>query len=155
MKRSIQILRLALAALLFATTSPALLAAPPNTGIQGKAALYVSSGKPVEIAPGLWADAGDLMFPVATSFNILSARSGHKVGHFTVDASGAFTVLLPPGKYIVVPDTLTIRGFPFAESVSTDSFAVTVRARKLTYALILYYQEGPSGVFFGDSLAPL
>ncbi|HEX4263450.1 MAG TPA: hypothetical protein VH597_03850 [Verrucomicrobiae bacterium] len=146
---SVNALRLALAALLFAATSPALLAAPPNAGIQGRAALYISYGKPVEVAPGVWVGVGDLMLPVATSFNILSARSGHKVGHFSVDASGAFTVSLPPGKYIVVPDTLTVRGFPSSDSISTDSFAVTVRARKFAYALILYYQGVPSGVAVG------
>jgi hypothetical protein len=142
-KQTTQILRLGLAALLFAMTSPALLAAPANAGIQGRAALYVSSGPPVQVQkkPAVWATSGDLMLPVANSFSILSARSGHKVGNFSADATGAFTISLPPGKYIIVPDTFTFGAFPFANSISTDSFAVTVRARKFTYALILYYQK--------------
>ena len=151
MKQTTQLLRLGLAALLFATTSPTLLAAPPNTGIHGRAALYISYGTPVEEEPGVWVGVGDVMLPVATSFNILSARSGHKIGHFSADASGAFTVSLPPGKYIVVPDTLTFGAFPSADSVSTDSFEVTVRARKFTYALILYYQDGPFSLISGTT----
>ncbi len=89
---------------------------------------------------------GDLMLPEATSFSVLSARSGHKIGSFSADASGAFTISLPPGRYIVVPDTLTFGTVPFASSISTDSFEVTVRARKFTYALILYYQKGPFSI---------
>jgi hypothetical protein len=142
-KQTTQILRLGLAALLFVMTSPALLAAPANAGIQGRAALYISYGSPVLMEPGVWVSVGDVMLPVATSFSILSARSGHKIGNFSADASGAFTISLPPGKYIVVPDPFTFGTFPFANSISTDSFAVTVRARKFTYALILYYQKGP------------
>src|SRR5689334_14288365 len=91
-KQMTQILRLGLAAFLFAMTSPALLAAPANAGIQGRAALYVSNGSPVQVGPGLWASAGDLMLPVASSFSVLSARSGHKIGSFSADASGAFTI---------------------------------------------------------------
>lgn len=146
MKRTAHILRLGLAALLFAMTSTALLAAPLKSGIQGRAALYISYGSTVQVASDAWATVGDLMIPAATTFSILSARSGHKVGDCSVDASGAFTVSLPPGKYILVPDTLKMGVPPFAYSVTTDSFAVTVRPRKFTYALILYYQKGPVGV---------
>ena len=146
MKQTTHILRLGLAALLFAMTSPALLAAPANAGIQGHAALYISNGTPVQESPGVWLGVGDLMLPVASSFSVLSARSGHKIGNFSADASGAFTISLPPGKYIVVPDTFTFGNFPVANSISTDSFEVTVRARKFTYALILYYQKGPFGL---------
>ena len=142
MKKKIQILRLGLAALLIATTSPASLAATPNTGIEGQAALYISYGTPVEVEPGVWLGVGDVMLPVATSFSVLSAHSGQEVGRFSTDASGAFTMSLPPGKYVVVPETLSFGGFPFAHSVSTGSFEVTVSARQFTYALILYYQAG-------------
>jgi hypothetical protein len=143
MKQTNQILRLGLAVLLFAITSPALLAAPRDTGIQGRAALYISYGTGTEVEPGIWVSPGDVMMPVATSFTVFSAHSGHKVRRFSTDADGAFTVSLPPGKYVVVPDTLTLFGFPFTQSVSTGSFEVTVRAKKFTYALILYYHDGP------------
>lgn len=151
MKQTIQILRLGLAALLFATTSPALLAAPRDTGIQGRAALYISHGIGTEVEPGIWVSPGDVMLPVATSFTVLSARSGHKVGRFSTDSDGTFTVSLRPGRYVVVPDTLTIGAFPFAHSVSTGSFEVTVRAKKFTYALILYYQAGPWSIASSQS----
>jgi hypothetical protein len=147
MKKAIQILRLGLAALLLATTSPALLAAPPDTGIQGRAALYISYGTPVEVEPGVWLGVGDVMLPVAASFRVLSAPSGHEVGRYSADADGAFTVSLPPGKYVVVPDTLIYGGFPFAQSISTGSFEVTVSAKKFTYALVLYYHAGPFSLF--------
>jgi len=150
-KKIIQTLRLGLAAVLLATTAPALLAAPPNTGIQGRAALYISYGTPVEVEPGVWLGVGDVMLPVATSFTVLSAHSGHEVGHFTTDANGAFTVSLTPGKYVIVPDTLTFQGFPFSASIPTGSFEVTVSAKKYTYALILYYQAGPVSIFSGSA----
>ena len=143
MKKKIQILGLALAALLFTTPTPVLQAAPADTGIQGRSALYISYGTPVEVEPGLWVGVGDVMLPVATSFRVLSAHSGHEVGRFSVDVEGDFTVSLPPGKYVIVPDTLIFGVGPFAQSVSTDSFEVTVSAKKFTYALILYYHEGP------------
>lgn len=150
MKKTIQILRLGLAAILLATTSPALLAAPPDTGIQGRAALYISYGTPVEVEPGVWLGVGDVMLPVAASFRVLSAHSGHEVGRFSADADGAFTVSLPPGKYVVVPDALIFFGaFPFAQSISTGSFEVTVSAKKFTYALILYYHDGPFSLVSG------
>ncbi|HXI73705.1 MAG TPA: hypothetical protein VNN22_25465 [Verrucomicrobiae bacterium] len=154
-KKIIQTLRLGLAAVLLATTAPALLAAPPNTGIQGRAALYISYGTPtpIEVEPGEWLSigVGDVMLPVATSFTVLAAHSGHEVGHFNTDANGAFTVSLTPGKYVIVPDTLTFQGFPFSASIPTGSFEVTVSAKKHTYALILYYRAGPVSIFSGSA----
>src|SRR5262249_8151332 len=92
MKNTIRIPGLRLVALLFAATSLASLAAPPHTGIQGHAALYISYGTPVEVEPGVWVGIGDVMMPVTTSFGVLSAQSGHEVGRFSTDATGAITV---------------------------------------------------------------
>jgi hypothetical protein len=59
-------------------------------------------------------------------------------------------VSLPPGKYVVVPDALIFFGpFPFAQSISTGSFEVTVSAKKFTYALILYYHDGSFSLVSG------
>lgn len=150
MKKATQIVKLTLATLLFTATAPMLQAAPRHTGIQGQAALYISYGTPTlfEAEPGLWLGitVGDIMTPVATSFSVLSAHSGRELGHFSTEADGAFTVSLPPGRYVVVPDDLTVSGFPFAQSISTGSFEVTVRAKNFTYALILYYNDGPFGI---------
>jgi len=148
MKQTIQTLKFGLAAVLFAMTSSALLATPPNTGIKGQAVLYISYGTPIEEEPGVWIGVGDVQLPVAASFSIFTAPSGHKlghlVGHFTTDAAGAFTVLLLPSKYIIVPDALTA---PFGESVPTGAFEVTVRAKKFAPTQILYYQDGPLSIF--------
>ena len=86
---------------------------------------------------------GDVMMPVATSFTVLSAHSGREVGRFSTDTDGAYTIALPPGKYVVVPDDLTVGAFPFSQSLSTGSFEVTVKAKQFSYALILYYHDGP------------
>ncbi len=144
MKQKSQILKVALAALVLAVAAPGLRAAPPETGIQGYAALYVSYGAPVEVEPGVWVGPGDVMMPVATSFSVLSAHSGHEVGRFATDANGEFTLSLPPGRYVIVPNALT---FPFGCSVPAGSFEVTVRAKEFAPALILYYQDGPCGIF--------
>ena len=149
MKKTIQTLRLALVAFLFTTTPLGLQAAPPKTGIQGRAALYISYGTPVEIEPDIGMSPGDVMMPVTTSFTVFSANSRREVGHFSTDADGAFTIWLTPGKYVVVPDDLTVGAFPFSQSVSTDSFEVAVQAKHFTYALILYYHDGPLSVVLG------
>jgi len=146
MKQTIQILRLGLAVLFLATTSTNLVAAPPDTGIQGQAMLYISYGTPVEVAPGVWVGVGDVQLPLATSFSILSAHSGREAVRFSTDANGAFTVSLPPGKYGVVPDTLIM---PFGCSVPSSSFEVTVRAKHFTPAILLYYQDGPCSLISG------
>jgi hypothetical protein len=155
MKQTIQALKLGLAAVLLAMTSSTLLAAPPNTGIQGQAVLYISYGTPVEEEPGVWVGVGDVQLPVAASFSILTARPGHEVGHlvghFATDVAGAFTVSLPPGKYVVVPDALTFPGFSSGSSIPTDSFEVTVRAKRLSPIQILYYQDGPLNIFSSES----
>src|SRR5215468_985346 len=100
MKKTVQKINLAVVSLLVASISP-VLGAPAHTGIQGRAALYISYGTPVEIGPGFWVGVGDVMLPVATSFSVLSAHSGHQVGRFSTDAEGAFSISLPPGKYVV------------------------------------------------------
>ncbi len=151
MKQPTQLLRLVLAAVLFTLVTPTLLAAPPRTGIQGRAALYISYGPPtvIEEEPGVSyaVSPGDLMMSVPASFTVLFAHSGRKVGHFSTDADGNINVLLPPGQYVIVPDTLTLGNPPFGFSLSTGSFEVTVRPKEFTYALILYYQNAPLTVF--------
>jgi len=158
MKTTILTVKLGLAALLFALTSSNLPAALPHTGIHGQAVLYIAYGTPVEVEPGIWLGVGDLELPVATSFSVFSAPSGHSrfghdsrrsFGHFQTDASGAFSISLPPGRYVIVPDALAVS---LGQSIPTDSFEVTVSARKFTSTLILYYQPGP--LSFTSTLTP-
>jgi hypothetical protein len=141
---------LAFAALFLATTASTSLASPPDTGIQGTSQLYISYGVPTEVEPGVFISPGDVMFPVSTSFTVLSAHSNREVGRFTTGTDGAFSLALPPGKYVIVPDALNFWMTPFSQSISTDSFEVTVSARKFTYALILYYHNAAAGVAAGN-----
>ena len=124
------------------------LAAPPQTGIQGQAFLYISYGTPVEIEPGLWIGIPGVHFPVATSFTIVSFHSGREVGRVTTDANGFYSASLAPGKYVVVPDPLNLHQL-FACETSLFPFEVTVRAKEVTTANIFYYREGPCVVNIG------
>jgi hypothetical protein len=151
MKQTIKILKLGLAAVLLTIASSATLLAAQTTGIRVQAQLYISEGTPEEIASGVFVGVGDLQMPVAASFTITTAPSGRQparvVGHFTANAEGDFTVRLPVGKYIVVPDTLTN---PFDSAATMGSFTVTVRPRDLSLAQIWYFQEGFPSLIAND-----
>jgi hypothetical protein len=131
MKYTIQILRLGLMALLLVMPVHSLLAAPPHTGIRGQAFIFYP-GFAEEVAPGVWYGVGSITLPVATSFNLYSAHSDRKVGHFATDANGAFQVSLSPGKYVLVPDPL------FAASFPPGSLEITVNPRHFTDVVITY-----------------
>jgi hypothetical protein len=131
MKTKIQILRLGLAALLIAMPTASLLAAPPHTGIRGQAVLFYP-GFASEVEPGVWVGVGGFVLPVAASFTVLSAHSGRVIGHFSTDGDGSFEVSLPPGKYVIVPDTR------FGLAATPGSFQVTIEARHFTDAVISY-----------------
>lgn len=143
MKHFIQTLKITLTVLCFAIIPIGLQAEPPNTGIQGQAALYISYGTPVEVEPGFWVSVGDVMMPVSTSFVVLSAQSGHEVGRFTADSDVGFQIALTPGKYLIVPEPLLVSSFPAPEAIEIPALEVTVRPQQFTHALILYYQNGP------------
>jgi len=151
MKQPFKILKRGLAAVLFAITSSTLLAAPPTTGIRVHASVYIAEGTPTEIASGVWASVGDLQMPVAASFSVSTVASGRKparlVGHFTANADGDFTIALPVGKYVIVPDVLPN---PFEIAVPTGTFNVTVRPRDLALAEIWYYQDGFPSLIAND-----
>jgi hypothetical protein len=144
MKQNIRMIKVFLAGLVLVATSSLMPAAPPDTGIQGQSMIYISYGVPIEIEPGLWVGVGDVQMPVATAFSIVSAHSGRELGRFTTDVNGAFSISLPPGKYVVVPDPLT---YPFGCSIQASSFEVSVSAKKFTPAIIFYYQDRPCSVF--------
>src|SRR5215204_3519032 len=102
MKTMIQTLRLGLAALLVAIAVQSVSAAPPKTGIRGQTLLQQSFG--VDVAPGMWVgDTWWVSFPA--SFRVLAAHSGREVAHVTSGDFGSFEVSLPPGRYVVVPDS--------------------------------------------------
>jgi hypothetical protein len=134
MKTTIQTLKLWLLALLLATSVQSSFAAPPQTGIRGQTLLYQSFS--VEVAPGVWVgDTWWVSYPA--SFRILSAHSDREVAHISTGDFGSFEVSLPPGKYVVVPDTIP-GSVPFA-----GSFEVTVTIKHFTDASIVYFPSLP------------
>jgi hypothetical protein len=139
MKRIIQ--KLTLAVVLLTGTSSKLVATPPNTGIQGQTFLYISYGTPIEVEPGLWIGIPSVQLPWPASFKVLSAHSYREVARVTTDANGVYTLALPPGNYVLVPDTLIINAF-FNCTASTGPIEITVRPKQLTLANIFYFQNG-------------
>ena len=131
MKLAIQILKFSFIALLFTMTSSSLLAAPPQTGIRGQTFFY-QPGFAVEVSPGVWIGDGGFSFPSPASFTIMQARSHRVVRHVSSNSSGSFQVSLPPGRYLIVPDT------SFGLTPTTGSFEVTVRIRHFTDVSIYY-----------------
>ena len=113
-------------------------------GIRGTVYLYISYGVPIEVAPGLWIGSPSVQFPVASAFTILSAKNGREEGRVVTEASGAFTVALHPGKYVLVPEILKI---PLGCEVPAEPMEVAVGARDFTLANIFYFQDGPCSIF--------
>ena len=141
MRIRLQAPRLGLVVLLLAISVHSLLAAPPHTGVRGQA-LYYYPGFFVEVEPGLWLGDGGFTMPMAASFTIFSEHSNRRIGHFATDAGGAFEVSLPPGKYVLVPDT------PFGLAPTPGSLEVTVTAKHYTEVAV-YYQSSPVEITIG------
>jgi len=118
-------------------------AAPQHTGIQGQAFLIISYGIPIEVAPGIWVGIPSMQLPTATSFTVISASAQREVARVTTDASGFYSVSLNPGRYVLVPDALTI--LPGC-SASTEPIEITVRPKEVTLANIFYFRQGPCRV---------
>ena len=135
MKTKIQTVALGLVALLLATSVQSSFAAAPRSGIRGQTFIY-QPGFAVEVSPGMWIGVGGLLLGSPASFTVLSAHSGREVAHVSSGTDGSFEVSLPPGKYVVVPDTL-----PWF-SPMTNSFEVTVEPKHFTDAFI-YYVSSP------------
>jgi hypothetical protein len=118
--------------------------APPHTGIQGYA--FIFNG-PIWVGPPpIFVQPIVRIFPVATSFSVLSQASGREVTHITTDTNGMFRASLPPGRYLVVPDPLPSR--PFSVCGDAAPIEVTVQAREFVGVQITYICRGPVIVFF-------
>src|SRR5215203_124455 len=129
----------ALTATLLAAASPAF-ATPPHSGIQGQAFHYVSYGNPYFVAPGFWIGIPSFQLPVATSFTVLSAHNGRELARVATDSNGFYSVSLPPGKYVLVPDTLVLNAI-FNCTVSTDPIEVQVKAKEFTLQHVFYFGQ--------------
>jgi len=137
---------LCLATALLITTSLQSAAAPSHTGIQGQSFLYISYGTPIEVSPGVWIGIPSVQLPIATSFTVLSAHNRREVARVTTDANGLYSVSLPPGRYVLVPDAVNLS--PFANcGAATQPIEVTVQAKQFTLANIFYFRQGPCAIF--------
>ncbi len=139
----------AFAATLLAAASPAF-ATPSHSGIQGQAFHYVSYGIPYMIAPGYWIGIPSVHYPVTTSFTVVSAHNERELARVTTDVNGFYSVSLPPGKYVLVPDRLVLNVF-FNCMVATGSIEVQVTAKQFTLQNIFYFSHGPCRI---GALAP-
>jgi hypothetical protein len=132
MRYTMERLSLPLAALILLAAPGTTVPAPPHTGIQGNAFIFRG---PIWIGPPpIFAPPVVRIFPVATSFSVLSAVSGREVTHVVTDTNGAFRVLLPPGRYVLVPDPLP----PPSGCGDATPIEVTVQAREFTGVTITY-----------------
>jgi hypothetical protein len=136
---------MALTAASLAVLSPVASASPPHTGLEGQTFLYISYGTPIEIEPGVWIGIGNVQLPVASTFSVLSAQNHREVARVTTDSNGLYSVSLPPGRYLVVSDPISMS--PFAHcTASLTPFEVTVHAKQFTLANIFYYRQGPCAI---------
>jgi len=155
MKRSLRKLALAVVTLLFVTHSHTAFAAPPHTGVVGRTYHYVSYGPPmgVEIEPGVWVwiGPGDVQMPVATSMDVMSAHNGRKVARISTDSEGNYSMSLPPGRYLLVPDVLIVNASFDCTVQPPAPIEVEVKAMQFTLANVFYFSEGPPCVTGGGS----
>ena len=131
---------LTLAAILLGTTSPVVLAAPPQTGIQGQS-FYIIVGFWSEIEPGYFVGVGSIQLPAATSFTVRSAHNGREITRVATDSNGFYSVSLPPGQYVLEPDVLVLNSFLNC-TVSTGPIEFEVKARSFTLLNVFYATQG-------------
>jgi hypothetical protein len=134
MKDSFRHFRSGSAILLLAALPLVSSAVPRDTGIQGRTHVYTGPlfyGPPPVVVPTVVT-----MFPVATTFTVVSAHSGRVVACGSSDADGNFRLPLPPGRYMVVPDDLSNTFFCFYRT--PEPFEVTVRPGEFTGAGFTY-----------------
>jgi hypothetical protein len=144
MKRIIQKSILCFAAVSLAATSLRSIAAPPETGIHGQTFLYIyiSPVTPTEIAPDVWIGIPGIQLPTASSLKVLSKHSGREVARLTSDANGFYSIALPPGDYLLEPETLMLSPWLSACTASARPIEVTVKANQFTPANVFYFREG-------------
>jgi hypothetical protein len=126
--------KLALVAVLLGAGSA--VATPPQTGVQGQA-FAISPGFWYFVEPGIAIGVGSIQLPVATSFTVLSSHNGREIERVNTDAAGFYSVALPPGKYVLVPDEIVLNGFPRC-TASTGPIEVEVKVKQLTLQNVFY-----------------
>lgn len=114
-----------LLAVVLAACAPATASAPPGTGIRGT--VTVGPTCPVEQV-----DEPPCVAPLAASLVVTSAEDGSVVARASSGADGTFSVDLPPGDYVIVPEPGG-DGFPFGKPVD-----VTVEVGAYTQVEVAY-----------------
>ena len=112
-------------------------AAPQQSGIQGRTHIYsgpLFDGPPPPVFPAVVTT-----FPVATTFTVLSARTGRVVADASSDVNGNFKVALPPGPYVIVPDAITET--LFCSYQTPEPFEVIVRPKDFAGAGFTYIAD--------------
>ena len=132
MRRTVQILALAL---LLGTTGAAL-SAPPHTGLQGTTFSYWPGFWHI-VEPGVAIGVGGIQLARSASFTVVSAHNGREVTRVTSDADGFYSVPLPPGKYVLVPEPILLNAF-FDCTASAAPFEVEVKAKEFKLLDIFY-----------------
>jgi hypothetical protein len=103
-----------LLAVLLAACGPSTASAPPGTGIKGTVTLGPTC--PVEQV-----GQPPCVEPYAASLVVTSAEDGSVVARISSGADGTFTVDLPPGDYVIVPQP---GGDPFPYGTPVDVMVV-------------------------------
>ena len=134
MKLTLRHLSLAVAAILLAAAPLDSSAAPRHTGIHGRTHVFTGPVFPGPVVPAVVTS-----FPVATTFTVLSSRTGRVVAQVTSDANGDFSFALHPGRYIIVPADLPDTLFFTYET--PEPFEVTVRPRRFSGAGFTYIAD--------------
>ena len=134
--------RAALAITLLSAISFTAHANPRNTGIHGQVFHYISYGVPHMIAPDVWIGIPSVQRPVPTSFTLLSAHNGRQIARIQTDAIGQYSISVPPGRYVLVPDILVVNAF-FNCTVSLDPIEVEVKPKQFTFQNVFYFSQGP------------
>jgi hypothetical protein len=142
MKHAIQKLTLAFGVLLLAAVPFNAEAKPLQSGIQGRIFTYSSYGTPVEVEPGVFIGILGVQLPVAATFSVVSVRNGREVARGASGSDGLFSVALPPGKYLLVPDDLIVNRFFNWVAEAPAPIEVTVRARQFTTQNVFYLFNG-------------
>ena len=138
MKHITQQFVLCLVALVFTATAHPVSAAPQHSGIQGQSIFYWG---PVSLPPQPIGQPVIRVYPVATSFAVVSSHSGQIVAQISTDRNGNFSVALHPGRYTIVPADLPDSLFCSLET--PEAFEVTVRPRQVTNASFTYLADCP------------
>lgn len=119
------LLALGLIVVLVAGCGPSAASAPPNTGIKGTVTLGPT-------CPVQQADQPPCVTPMAATLAVTSADDGSVVARVSSGPDGTFSVDLPPGDYLIVPEP---GGDPFPVGQPVE---VTVEAGAYTEVEVAY-----------------